>query len=68
MSANLPVGSVVELPSRWPGLEPEIVTIVRTMQYMRPLPAGYRPVRFADGGVLLAHLGDARVIKRGGRS
>lgn len=33
----------------------EPATVARTTAAMLPLPAGYVPVRFADGGVLLVH-------------
>jgi hypothetical protein len=33
----------------------ESATVARTTRDMLPLPAGYVPVRFADGGVLLIH-------------
>jgi hypothetical protein len=33
----------------------EAATVCRTTKAMLPMPAGYVPVRFADGARLLAH-------------
>lgn len=38
------------------GTRLEPVTIARTTRVMLPLPAGFLPVRYEDGGVLLAHV------------
>ncbi len=39
----------------------EDAKIARTMPDMLPMPAGYRPVRFASDGVLLVHESGMRV-------
>lgn len=39
----------------------EAATIARTTANMLPLPKGYQPVRFADGGRLLVHSSRFRV-------
>jgi len=33
----------------------ESATVRRVAAYMLPLPVGYVPVRFADGGTLMVH-------------
>lgn len=40
----------------------EPATIRRVMAYMRPVPEGYHPVRFADGGGLMVHESGFRVV------
>jgi hypothetical protein len=43
------------------GLTKEAATICRTTRVMRPLPAGYVPVRFAsDGARLVVHASQVR--------
>jgi hypothetical protein len=37
------------------GVFSEPATVARTTKHMLPLPVGYVPVRFSDGGVLLVH-------------
>lgn len=44
----------------------EPARIARTMAYMQPLPAGYHPVKFSDGGVLLVHENRFRVVDNRG--
>ena len=39
----------------WPAVAPEVAKIARIMPDMLPLPPGYHPVRFADGGCVLIH-------------
>ena len=33
----------------------ETATIGRVLAHMKPVPDGYHPVRFADGGCLMMH-------------
>lgn len=40
----------------------ESATIVRVERHMEPMPKGYHPVRFADGGEILVHENGFRVI------
>jgi hypothetical protein len=40
----------------------EAAKIARTMPNMLPLPDGYHPVRFADGGSLLVHASRFRIV------
>lgn len=63
-STNMKAGTKVALNfiMMREGAAKEIATIARVTKRMLPMPDGYLPVRFSDGGVLLIHKNQIEVV------